>query len=374
MVGKAEHSRQSLRGRVEGLLEARQRHRPLRQRGHICGPVQVRYRREGSVGKPCGYGQYTWKNGSTYVGQFVDGLKHGWGKWRKSKESNSNAYEGQYIQDKKQGFGVFRWASGNVYRGQYQADEREGVGQMRWTDDSLYVGQWSRGIQHGFGRMYFPDGTVKEGLFDNNVYKGPVPASAIPQPLLDPNFDIMSLAPPDAVFSPDMKENAPQSRPYSKLPSTSYQPARANQPVRYSTANQKQVHARRQPAATLCSIPIKRTQRPALGHKPQRTMLSRSLAQSKAGRRANPRVTSVAHTRAYYSNARCSSSPPRPFVNQLQRRLQTQTQHNDTSFTQASDVSHRNSVTMSKNHPRVIWKPAGKVHYAEPYKRRRIYL
>jgi len=42
---------------------------------------------------------------------------------------------------------------------------------MLWTDGSMYEGEWSRGIQHGIGRMVFPDGTIKEGYFENNVYK-----------------------------------------------------------------------------------------------------------------------------------------------------------------------------------------------------------
>jgi len=43
---------------------------------------------------------------------------------------------------------------------------------MTWTDGSKYEGEWVRGIQHGVGRMMFPDGTVKEGIFENNVFKG----------------------------------------------------------------------------------------------------------------------------------------------------------------------------------------------------------
>lgn len=43
---------------------------------------------------------------------------------------------------------------------------------MNWTDGSTYVGEWIRGIQHGFGKMIFPDGTVKDGYFENNIYKG----------------------------------------------------------------------------------------------------------------------------------------------------------------------------------------------------------
>ncbi len=165
------------------------------------------------LGKPCGYGQYTWKNGSTYTGEFQNGLKSGFGKYRKSKESRTNVYEGQYYRDKKQGFGIFKWASGNVYRGQYKADEREGIGEMRWTDGSIYVGQWERGIQHGYGRMIFPDGMVKEGLFENNVYKGPIKQSDIPPELLVANFDIMSLAPSDVFFSEEVKNFVPAIRP-----------------------------------------------------------------------------------------------------------------------------------------------------------------
>ena len=42
---------------------------------------------------------------------------------------------------------------------------------MLWTDGSAYQGEWARGIQHGYGKMVFPDGSVKEGYFDNNVFK-----------------------------------------------------------------------------------------------------------------------------------------------------------------------------------------------------------
>lgn len=34
---------------------------------------------------------------------------------------------------------------------------------------------WHKGIQHGKGRMEFADGTVKEGLFEDNIFKGSIP-------------------------------------------------------------------------------------------------------------------------------------------------------------------------------------------------------
>lgn len=44
---------------------------------------------------------------------------------------------------------------------------------MRWCDQSVYQGEWLRGIQHGKGKMNFPDGSSIEGIFQNNIYKGP---------------------------------------------------------------------------------------------------------------------------------------------------------------------------------------------------------
>lgn len=45
---------------------------------------------------------------------------------------------------------------------------------MYWTDGSIYKGMWHKGIQHGKGRMEFPDGKTKEGMFENNIFQGPV--------------------------------------------------------------------------------------------------------------------------------------------------------------------------------------------------------
>jgi hypothetical protein len=125
-------------------------------------------------GKADGDGQYTWKNGSVYIGKFTNGMKHGKGKWMKSRDATSNCYEGDYYMDKKHGYGEFKWSSGNVYKGNYKSDLRNGYGEMYWTDGSVYKGNWVNGIQHGYGKMIFLDGTVNEGIFDHNVFQGPV--------------------------------------------------------------------------------------------------------------------------------------------------------------------------------------------------------
>lgn len=58
------------------------------------------------MGKPDGYGVYTWSNGSTYEGYFKTALKHGKGKWKKNPDvpgGPKNEYVGEYLFDKKHG-------------------------------------------------------------------------------------------------------------------------------------------------------------------------------------------------------------------------------------------------------------------------------
>lgn len=156
-------------------------------------------------GKPDGEGQYTWKNGSVYKGQFMNGMKHGKGKWMKTRQVISNIYEGDYYMDKKQGQGEFRWSSGNVYKGTYKNDLRNGYGEMYWTDGSIYKGNWVNGIQHGYGKMYFLDGTVNEGVFDHNVYQGPV--GGPPEVIDEESYD-------DEYVSPAAKNKIPENSEY----------------------------------------------------------------------------------------------------------------------------------------------------------------
>lgn len=44
------------------------------------------------IGRPSGFGVYKWKNQSLYTGEFKGGLKHGKGKWNKTRELGSNCY------------------------------------------------------------------------------------------------------------------------------------------------------------------------------------------------------------------------------------------------------------------------------------------
>ena len=304
-----------------------------------------------SVGKPCGYGQYTWKNGSCFVGEFHDGMKNGFGKWRKEKTNKSNMYEGQYFRDKKQGFGIFKWASGNIYRGQYKGDEREGIGEMRWTDGSMYIGLWSRGIQHGYGRMIFPDGTIKEGDFDNNVYKGPSDENA-PKEFENEDFDVMELAPKDAIFSEEIK-NLSQVR--LNQPATSYAQARYVHPQRYMTASQQPASYEHVPRNALYSVPIKR---PNGVKRNARTISKESPLRSKQGR--STYVTNTSSQAKYFTTSSRSL---------LQQTRQVRSKCNPRQQNMTTMYNAYGQQLNKKADNKKVWKPSGRVHYNEPYKR-----
>jgi hypothetical protein len=105
-------------------------------------------------GKPEGYGEYVWKNGSSFKGIFQNGLRHGHGTWKRfTDDENSDAYEGEYVNDKKCGYGIFKWSNGNLYKGSFFDDVRHGYGEMYWNDTSYYKGMWDKGQQHGEGEI-----------------------------------------------------------------------------------------------------------------------------------------------------------------------------------------------------------------------------
>ena len=74
-------------------------------------------------GKPSGYGEYYWSNGSYFKGHFLNGFRDGKGIWKKG-QGKTDHYEGNFKNDKKWGFGTFTWISGAVYKGNYVNDVR----------------------------------------------------------------------------------------------------------------------------------------------------------------------------------------------------------------------------------------------------------
>ena len=90
-------------------------------------------------------GAYYWGNGSIYVGEFVEGMRCGRGRWFSSKSGICDEYEGEYENDHKNGYGIYRWADGTEYEGYFRDDLKDGEGVVRYKSGKIAKMLWSRG-------------------------------------------------------------------------------------------------------------------------------------------------------------------------------------------------------------------------------------
>jgi hypothetical protein len=69
------------------------------------------------MGKPDGKGIYNWAHGEVYDGEFVKGVKEGYGVW--TGADGIENYIGQWVNSKAEGYGVHVWANGDKYEGEW---------------------------------------------------------------------------------------------------------------------------------------------------------------------------------------------------------------------------------------------------------------
>jgi hypothetical protein len=69
-----------------------------------------------------------WSDGSNYKGDFKQGVRNGFGIWKKNNEKNCECYRGHYLLDRKSGYGVYIWENGDYYKGEFFQDVRHGYG------------------------------------------------------------------------------------------------------------------------------------------------------------------------------------------------------------------------------------------------------
>jgi len=136
--------------------------------------------------------------GRRYVGNFVDGRKHGKGQmtfpsgdvytgdWLKGKRTgkglylfhqSGNRYKGDYVDGIKEGQGIFWWTSGphtgERYEGEFRHDRRNGVGVYWFANGDVFEGHWINGKRHGQGQMMFEsDGNILNGTWFEGLRNG----------------------------------------------------------------------------------------------------------------------------------------------------------------------------------------------------------
>jgi hypothetical protein len=65
------------------------------------------------------------------------------------------------------GKGRYTWEDGRSYEGQYIDDKKEGYGVYIWPDGRKYEGMWANGKQHGEGKFFNTKGKSKKGLWED---------------------------------------------------------------------------------------------------------------------------------------------------------------------------------------------------------------
>ena len=104
--------------------------------------------------------KYISENDHIYKGDFVDNMRHGYGKdYRKTSK-----YEGEFLFDKKCGKGEIILNTGDIYKGEFKNNKINGFGHYIWKNNNHeYIGNFLDGKFHG-------EGFYKWGI--NQYFKG----------------------------------------------------------------------------------------------------------------------------------------------------------------------------------------------------------
>ncbi|XP_060104071.1 ALS2 C-terminal-like protein [Heteronotia binoei] len=174
------------------------------------------YDGEWCLGRPHGKGTLTWPDGQNYVGDFKEGLEHGFGICLvpRVSEDRYDCYKCHWQQGKMRGYGICEYGDEMVYKGYFKDNMRHGFGILEnpscaehpfkytgnWENDKRsgygvwddteraerYIGMWHEDQRHGPGivvtqsggcyqRMFHVDKMVGSGtllLEDDSVYEG----------------------------------------------------------------------------------------------------------------------------------------------------------------------------------------------------------
>ncbi|XP_061540142.1 ankyrin repeat and MYND domain-containing protein 1-like [Phycodurus eques] len=109
-----------------------------------------------------GFGVQEFLDGSKYEGDFVNGLKHGKGRYTwKSGEF----YEGSFYKDYRHGDGMYCWPTGNKFIGKFYLNWREAYGQHIFPDGATFKGLYHADQRFGPGVLSEPTGCQDVGLW-----------------------------------------------------------------------------------------------------------------------------------------------------------------------------------------------------------------
>lgn len=102
-----------------------------------------------------GTGEFMFKNGALYRGDYKNGIRQGKG-WIRFPDGS--IYEGDWVENKRTGKGILRWNHKEVYEGGFKDNELHGQGEYRYASGNLYSGGWNNGVREGQGSFSWTNG------------------------------------------------------------------------------------------------------------------------------------------------------------------------------------------------------------------------
>lgn len=126
------------------------------------------YQGSWNAGKPNGQGELQLPSGEHYVGEFLQGNRHGFG----HQTSNAGRYQGAWENDAAQGQGQFVASNGDSFQGAYHQGQRQGYGELQAADGSYYRGDWYQDQPQGQGELTTADGERYNGAWATGQRNG----------------------------------------------------------------------------------------------------------------------------------------------------------------------------------------------------------
>lgn len=111
-------------------------------------------------------GKIYYSDGSIYIGEINNFMRHGKGKFVNEKEN----YDGYWKDDQKDGDGTLIFSDNTQYIGKFKNNKFNGKGKMTWKNGILYEGDFKSNNFNGSGYLKGSNGHIYKGEFQNGKY------------------------------------------------------------------------------------------------------------------------------------------------------------------------------------------------------------
>jgi hypothetical protein len=115
--------------------------------------------------RPDGRGMKVYSDGSVYIGEWMNGMRHcleGKAVWTRP---DGTQYEGTWMKDMKHGTGKLQYPDGSLYQGEFAQGYEHGHGVKTYTNGERFEGRFRFGKRDGPGTLHKGNGQQEKGIF-----------------------------------------------------------------------------------------------------------------------------------------------------------------------------------------------------------------